>query len=356
MRINLLDKASFKFLSKSMLVHLSLMMFILLMFQGLRLAEYLVIHGASFKTVAQIAVSLSVALFPVVLPLAFLFAALSLCAKGYASGEWLGAESLGFSRWRLQVPSLIFAFLVVIFCAWGQWSLGPRAENLSKHLLFHLSAAKMTAEVQEGTFIKHFFDLLIYAEKRDPATRRLEGVFIFDERDKHAPLTLVAKSAQFESHSTEQSLTLVLFDGSMQRLSPKSTEETRFKTYKLRLHSKFESSLYTKKPRLLEWEELRERRVREPAAALEAEYWRRLHGAWLPFVYLVTAGVWGKGQRRQSSAEVFLLGFFLVFVSWLGQIAGVLLASDFGYSPMWALLLPQALLLGLSYLRSRQVR
>src|SRR6266576_3646457 len=98
---------------------------ILLMMQALRLTEFVLVHGVSLKTLAQIALYLSVAFLPVILPMSLLFSVLLTYNRLSNDSEIVAFKSLGLDMGRLTIPALILAVAATLMSAQTSFYLGP---------------------------------------------------------------------------------------------------------------------------------------------------------------------------------------------------------------------------------------
>ena len=119
--------------------------------------------------------------------------------------------------------------------------MGPWGERKFKSTLIKVSNTKVVSSIKQGTFNSGFFDLLIFADKVDPKTSRMQKVFIFDEREAKNPLTVVANPARSSRSRPPAELgsaaMLKLYDGSIHRndLNGNTYQKIDFGEYNLYL-------------------------------------------------------------------------------------------------------------------------
>src|SRR4051812_16023358 len=181
-------------------------LFILLMFQALRLAEFFIIHGASGVMLGKMAFFMAVAFLPTALPLSFLIAVLVAFGRISSDSELIAMKANGISVTRLAVPISLFAVFIVVLSmalniSWIPWSV-----KAFKQTQIKIGNTKVVTAIKEGTFTSGFFDLLIFADKVDTHTNRLHRVFIFDEREAGNPLIYVSKDAEIVPVKTNSEL------------------------------------------------------------------------------------------------------------------------------------------------------
>jgi lipopolysaccharide export system permease protein len=222
-------------------VHLFFFVFIFLMFQALRLAEFFIIHGVGLLVLSKLAALMALATLPSALPIAFLISVLMAFGRLSADSEMVAMKASGIGLVRLSFPILILGVLV------GGLSLGlnrdwcPAGERAFKDLLLRVSNTKVVASIHEGMFNSDFFDLLIFADRVDPKTNQMHNVFIFDDREPKQPLVVIAKVGEVLPVKTQSefgiSAVLKLNQGSIHRndLETKVYQKVAYGEYRLYL-------------------------------------------------------------------------------------------------------------------------
>src|SRR5689334_19500940 len=81
----------------SFVVGVVIFLFILLMFQALRLTEFVLVHGVSLGTVVQLMTYMSISFLPVILPMSLLFSVLITYGRLSSDAEIIAFKSLGLN-------------------------------------------------------------------------------------------------------------------------------------------------------------------------------------------------------------------------------------------------------------------
>ncbi len=169
---------------------------VLLMFQALRLTEFLLIHGIRWTLLVKIMGYMSISFLPMLLPMSLLFAVLLTYNRFSMDSEIIAFKSCGVNTPSIIMPALAFAILVTIISSQTSFYLAPWGNRQFEVLIHRLSSTKAAASIKEGTFSEGFFDLVVYANKVDSQTGQLTDIFIYDEKNPEAPLTIIALEGQ----------------------------------------------------------------------------------------------------------------------------------------------------------------
>lgn len=331
-------------------------LFILLMFQALRLAEFFIIHGASGFMLGQIAFFMCLSFLPTALPLAFLITILISFGRLSSDSELIAMKANGISTVRLAAPVLLFAIVVVTVSLVLNNEWIPWGETALKKAQIKVGNTKAIAAIKEGTFTSGFFDLLIFADKVDTQNNRLQRVFIYDEREAQNPLTYVAKSAEIvpvkSASESGAAIMLRLFDGSMHHndLSTQIYEKIDFEAYHLYLEIAGGTHTAIEKPQMIPQADLLEKIKNTTTATYEGreyrgEYWRRVSTALTPLVFVLLGIGFGIFRYRTAKAGAVLTGFIIVLIYWTLQTLGTVAVQRGTLSPFFAMQMPNIVML-----------
>lgn len=211
--------------------------FILLMFQILRLTEFVLVHGVDIRTVLEIVLFLTISFLPAVLPMSLLFSVLLSFSRLSSDSEIVAFKAAGLHLGYLTVPPLVLGIIVAAFSAHISFYSAPWGNRQFEVLITKLGNSKAAATIREGTFSEGFFDMVMYAQTVDTKNNRLSNVFIYDERDAGNPITIIAKSGQITPNTNEQKVgaLLKLTQGHIHRTTNDSYTKINFDSYDLNL-------------------------------------------------------------------------------------------------------------------------
>ncbi len=313
-------------------------LFILLMFQCLRLAEYFIVQKASGVLLLKMTAFMLISFLPITLPLAFLLAVLMTFGRLSAESELVAMKAGGVSFLRIVYPVGLLATGVTVISLFINLSWVPWATVTAKRHEMMIRNAKVVSAVQGGTFTRGFFNLLLFADESDPAENRLRRVFIYDEREKKNPLTYLAQEADIIPVQSEEggaAILLRLHRGSMHQNHPEEQtyERVNFKTYNLYLKVAGAGHVAFQKPQMIAFSELKRRIAAAVVGSSEhseltAEFWKRITLALSPLLFVFVGIGFGTQRARVGRADSIMIGFLLIFCYWLVQAFAVTLAEQ----------------------------
>ncbi len=213
--MTLTDRGIVKEMTVAFLLGLMVFTFVLLTGKILRLVELIVSKGVGILTVLQLFLYILPYSLVVTIPMSALLATLATFTRLAGDGEILALQSAGVSVTRLARPAvgfgLVASALTLVITVW----ILPVSFHAFKNLVFQMARRHVAVGLQEGIFNSEFEGLILYAEKLDPKTSKLEGVFLVDNRDPQERRVIVARHGQFTSDPENLRMELSLSDGSI---------------------------------------------------------------------------------------------------------------------------------------------
>ena len=331
-------------------------LFIFLMFQALRLAEFFIVHGVPAATLGKMAALMGLSFIPTALPVAFLISSLIAFGRLSADSELVAMKASGISIWRMTASISLFALVVVAISIFLNINWVPWGEKAFKSTLIRVSNTKVVAaSIREGTFTSGFFDLLIFADKVDVKNNRLSRVFIYDEREPKNPLTVVAKSGEIipikGASELAASAVLRLYDGSIHRndLETNTYQKIAFGEYNLYLKIDEGADTATMKPHMIPQNELVDKIHSTTVATYEGrewrgEYWRRYAVAFSPLIFGFLGIGYGSVRTRAVRAGAVLTAVGILIVYWTVQTIATVEYQKGVFDPFWAMWLPNIII------------
>lgn len=327
--------------------------FLFLMFQLLRLAEFFILHGVGGWILAKMVGLLALSFLPTALPVAFLIAVLMGFGRLSSDSELIALKANGISLGRLCAPIAGVSVLVVALSLGLNLSWVPWGESNFKNLLVKVGNTKVASSIKEGTFTAGFFDLLLFAEKVDSKSSLLQRVFIYDERDKKNPLAVVAQTGEIVPLKTHSELgasnVLRLNNGSIHRNDPTtdSYQKVDFGEYRLYLKIDEGAANATWKPGQLPYGRLISMIRAAPPGNLESrelwgELWRRIGIASTPLAFVFLGAGFGTVRTRSVRASAALVAFVTLVVYWTLLTFGSMAIFKDWLHPFIAMQLPNA--------------
>ncbi len=170
-----------------------------------------------------------------VIPIACMLS-IFLCFLRMASDRELTAlQTSGISIRNMVLSPMLFSIAAMGFTLY-----------VSLHLIswgidnFRATAVEMIREqteisLQPGIFHQVIPDMAIYTQQRDPATRELKNIFIYDGTIKEAPLTIIAPVGRVLTDTDQGMLHFILEKGRIYRHDNEQMSIASFGEYRLRL-------------------------------------------------------------------------------------------------------------------------
>ena len=213
--MTLVDRATLKEMTAAFGLGLMVFTFVLLTNKLLRLVELIVNKGVGVWTVLQLFLYILPYSLVVTIPMSVLLATLATFTRLGADGEIWALRGAGVSLTRLTRPALWFGLvasaLTLVITIW----ILPFSNQAFKGLVFQMTHRQATVGIQEGVFNSEFEGLILYVERVDPKTSRLDGVFLVDNRNPDERRVIVAQSGQFTSDPEHLRMVLALNQGSI---------------------------------------------------------------------------------------------------------------------------------------------
>ena len=303
----------------------SIFVAILLMFQALRLTEFVLVHGVPMVTIFHILLYLSVSFLPVILPMSLLFSVLLTYSRLSMDSEVVAFKSLGLSMWTLAAPAVLVGLIATLMSAQTSFYLGPWGNRQFELLINELGRQKVGATLKEGVFSEGFFDMVVYANKVDSNTGKLQDVFIYDEHEAKNPITIIAREGRVIQEKTlmgDKAL-LRLSNGNIHRTLNDNYTKVDFDSYDINLFNPIEISEKKKSAQSMSIDELRAQLNKgqldpKQKRKLEIEFHRRwsLSGTCLVFA-LLGVGLGVVTNRRSSKGGGFVICLVLLVAYWV---------------------------------------
>jgi lipopolysaccharide export system permease protein len=284
-----------------------------------------------------------------IIPMSFFISILLGFLRLASDNEVTALKGSGLSFFQLLPPVLILSFSGTILTGFAAMVAQPWGEHSLKNLLFQVAVVQAKVNLKERVFYNEFKDLVFYIQKVH-GDGLLEDVFIYDQREKELPQTIIAKRGWLIPNTKERSLNLRLEDGHIYNVSlnSKSAQTVFFKSYDLFLpleeivsnqekREKSETEMYLP--------ELRER-IRQTAPSekkyynYQIEYYKKFS---LPFACLVLGLIafpLGLQSRVAGRPWAVILGGAVFFIYYLFLSLAFSLGERGALPPVIGLWLP----------------
>ena len=298
--------------------------FILLMFQVLRLTEFVLIHGVKITTVGLMMAYMSTSFLPILFPMSLLFTVLLTYSRLSSDSEIVAFRSVGLSMTTIILPAVILSVLVGVLSLQTSFHVAPWGNRQFEVTFAKAGSSKPAVALKEGTFAEGFFDMVVYANKVDSSAGRLNQVFIFDERSQ-PPLTLIAKSGllMVDPERPGHSARLQLSDGSIHSTSSGRHTKINFSDYTIYLSDPINEQMRSKSMQSYSIDELREK-IKDPQLKVEerlelqTDFHRRIATAFACLLFaLIGVGLGTVSNRRNAKGGGTVICIGLIVTYWI---------------------------------------
>jgi lipopolysaccharide export system permease protein len=279
------------------------------------------------------------------IPIAVLLATLLTFGRLSSDSEITAFKASGMSLYQLFIPISVFAlctfllsnFLVFYGLPWGNRGF--------KSTLLLIARSKADIEIKERVFSDTFSGLVVYVDRVPLQGKRMEGVLIYDERDKEKSNTIIAKEGFLIKNGPDQDIILRLITGDIHRYEPKlqTFQKIKFDTYDLKLEFAKTSKAIEKKLKDKEMsiDDIQEKiKEVEKTGGNTIPYEVEIHKRYaIPFTCIVFAlmGVpLGIQPRRSGRSYGFILSILILLAYYISVTVSELLAMRKTMSPLLA--------------------
>jgi lipopolysaccharide export system permease protein len=297
--------------------------FIVLMFQGLKFAEFALIHGIGGRTLLEILFYMTISLLPAILPMSLLFSVVLTFGRLSGDSEIVALKASGLSLTQMMIPVLILGAMTSFASAQLAFDIAPWGNRKFEVLISQLSNTKAAINLKEGTFMEGFFDMVVYASKVHPESGELDHVFIYDER-QNPPITIIAKKGFMSQNAqvTGQQVQLELREGDIHRKTGTHTK-INFGKFFISLNENYRIKEKDKTLQSMTLDELRtafKDQQAEPKVlrSYEVEYHRRIAISFACVIFaLLGSGLGINTQKRSGRGSGLVVALSVIVVYWV---------------------------------------
>lgn len=309
----------------SFLLGILVFLSILLLFQTLRLTEFLLAHGGSGSTVLAILFHLTMSFLPIILPMSLLFSVLMTYGRLNQESELVAMKTLGLSSWNLALPGFFMGFCCFVLSAYTSFELGPKGNRSFEVMINELGQQKVGLNLREGVFSSGYFDLVIYANRVDSKNDEMFDVFIYDERNASSPLTIIARRGKILQKKTPRgnAALLRLENGNIHKTNNATYTKLDFDTYDINLFDPYEMSERKKSMPSYTLGDIQTELAKpdiDPSlkTKLQIEFHRRWALSVACFVFALLGYILGsQGHRRSAKSGGFVLCLGIILSYWI---------------------------------------
>jgi lipopolysaccharide export system permease protein len=337
---------------------ITLLVFTLIFLIGnlMQLIEMIVQKGVRLMDIGRLLGYTLPFLFVYIIPMTFFISILLGFLRLSSDNEVTALKASGVGFFQL-FPSvfllslagyLVTSFMAMVAQPWGEYSL--------KNLIFNLAVVQAKVTLKERVFNDEFKDLVFYVQKVNP-DGLMEDVFIYDNRQKEVPQSILAKKGWLIPDARERNLNLRLQNGHIYNvsLSSKNAQSIYFKTYDLTLPLEQMISAQAKRERSeteLYLHELRQKiQSTSPGekkyAVYQIEYYKKFSLPFSCLVFGLIAFPLGLQSRLAGRSWAVIMGGIVFFIYYLFLSLAFSLGEKGLLKPIIGLWLPNLIVGGI---------
>jgi len=308
---------------------------ILLMDKILKLIELIVNRGGSLSNVLMLFLYISPSFLIMTIPVAVLLGTLLTFGRLSSDSEITAFKASGMSLYQLFFPISIFALATFLLTSFLVFYGLPWGNTGFKATLFRLAQSKADIEIKERVFNDAFSGLVVYVDRVPLQGSHMEGILIYDQREKGKSNTILAKEG-FVIHNPEsQEIILRLKDGDIQRFEPEAHtfQKVKFETYDLKLELARTFAIIQKK--LKDWEmsidDIQKKmedvkKTGKDTTSYEVELHKRYAFPFTCIVFALIGVPLGIQPHRSGRSYGFILSIFILLAYYISLTASEILA------------------------------
>ena len=213
---------------------------ILLMDKIFKLIELIINRGGNVTNILMIFLFIAPSFLTFTIPVAVLLGILLTFGRLSGDSEITAFKASGISLYQLYIPISVFsisAFLITSFLVFYALPWGNRGFISTLSLM---AQSKPDIEVKERVFNDSFKGLVVYVDRVPFQGKKMEGILIYDDREKENVNTIFAHEGFLISNPESQEVVLKLLNGNIHRFDPKANayQKVQFDAYDLRIEIK----------------------------------------------------------------------------------------------------------------------
>ncbi len=329
---------------------------ILLMDKVLKLIELVVNRGGSLSSILMLFLFISPSFLIITIPVAVLLGTLLTFGRLSSDSEIIAFKASGMSLYQLFLPISIFALGTFLLTSFLVFYGLPWGNSGFKATLYQLAQSKADIEIKERIFNDAFNNLVVYVDRVPLQGNHMEGILIYDQREKGKSSTIIAKEGFLINNHESQEIILRLLNGDIQRSEPEAHtfQKIKFDTYdlKLELAKTFAAVEKKIKDKEMSIEDIRKKieeikRIGGDTTSYEVELHKRYA---IPFTCIVFALIGvplGIQPHRSGRSYGFILSILILLAYYVSLTASEVLAVRKIMPALAAGWIPNLLFLGL---------
>ncbi|MBW2478262.1 MAG: LPS export ABC transporter permease LptF [Deltaproteobacteria bacterium] len=346
---------------------LCLLVFTLVLLMGrlVKLVDLVVNKGVSIGDILLLFGTMLPTFLNVTLPLAFLMGVMIGLGRMSTDSETVALKAAGIGLSDIAKPVLSIALICAIITGVAGIWLKPWGYHSFRQQIFNIAKQKATIGFQPQVFMKHFDNMVLYANNLDNRSGAMSDLFIV-ENGPEATSMIFADQGHINVNDRETKITFQLQDGTMHRQAigqDSSYQLINFHHYDVQpalagLDNQIDDKPKDRKLRPKEmktallWEQIENyeqgRQTTNSLHAMQAELHTRLTAPLAPFLFALFGLPFSIQAHRSGRSGGFVMGLIIYLVYFSLLSLAETSTAETGVTPWLSFWLPHALLVLLS--------
>ena len=210
---------------------LAIITFVLVMEFILEILNLIITRGLSVFTILEVFALNLAWMLALSIPMAVLVATLMAFGRLSADNEILALKANGVSLYKLVLPVIITSILLGVGMIFFNNSVLPGANHKARLLMTDIHQKRPTLNIKEGVFMTDIPGYYILIKKVDPKSSDIEGITIYEQKDRYFPRTIIAEKGKIEFSSDRNTLILTLHKGEVHEMDEAQLGQYRRLTF-----------------------------------------------------------------------------------------------------------------------------
>jgi len=308
---------------------------ILLMDKILKLIEVIVTRGGSLSDVLMLFLFISPSFLIITIPVAVLLATLLTFGRLSSDSEITAFKASGMSLYQLFFPISIFALATFLLTSFLVFYGLPWGTKGFRTTLYRIARSKADFEIKERVFNDAFKGLVVYVDRIPLQGNHMEGILIYDQREKGKSHTILAKEGFVINNPESEEIIFRLKSGDIHRLESEARtfQKVKFDIYdlKLELINVFAAIERKLKDREMSIDDIRgkmqeEKKTGKDTISYEVELHKRYAVPFTCIIFALIGVPLGIQPHRSGRSYGFILSILILLAFYISLTASEILA------------------------------
>ncbi|MFQ6031343.1 MAG: LptF/LptG family permease [Candidatus Zixiibacteriota bacterium] len=206
---------------------LFVILFILIMDFILEVLNMVIGKGLNAFIILQVFVLNLAWMAALAVPMAVLVSTLMAFGRLSQDNEITALKASGVSLYRVVMPALVASVFVALGMVVFNNQVLPEANHQARLLMADIHQKRPTVNLKENVFIDEIPGYHILIKKVEPRSSDVEGITIYDQKDRRLPRTIIAEKGKVEFSPDGNTLIFHLFNGEVHETDEKDPNKYR---------------------------------------------------------------------------------------------------------------------------------